>query len=249
MGHDPQRPATAGGRAILTPELVFERGRTTVTWHRSALYVRCGSDGILLDAPPGIENRLSEEQLGRLRAVIVSSGRTQSIGGLIGLLGALEPYRGTAPLDVHTPAGEERSALLAGTWVRGWPNRYPVVVDTHMPGDAYELGPFVVTSHSVPHAEPRWSERPFAERAVGVALDVVSADARMAWVVGAGPSSTIPRLCAQSDLAVVEVGVTPWPRSEQRWRLSIADAMGAAGPRTELWLVGDDGSVRSAADA
>ena len=205
---------------------------------------------MLLDAPPGIEQRLTREQLGRLRAVIVTSGRPQSIGGLIGLLSALEPFRHRAPLDVHTSAGEERSALLVGAWVRGWPDRYPVVVDTHMPGDAYDLGPFQVRTVSVRHAEPRWVDAPFIESATGVAIEVTAGDTGIAWIPGAGPCAAVQRLCTRADLAVVEVGVAPWPGSDEPWRLSVSAAMKAAARAIgEVWLVGDDGSVRSGAEA
>ncbi len=219
-------------------------GALEVCWVGGGVYLAHGADALLLDAPPGVAQRLGSDRLARIRAIATTSGRLESIGGLVDLLGALEPHRTSVqPLNLHLPVGEERAELLAGAWVRGWPDRYPLSIDSDMPGLSFDEGPFAVHTVRVRHAEPVWGTSPRVEGAVGVALQVVCGGARVAWVPGAAPGPAARRACEGMDLAIVEVGVTRWPPSSERLRLDVVGALEAASGAGSTWLVGDDGQL------
>lgn len=224
----------------------FQRGELGAWWCGGAVYLRHGTDGLLLDAPPGISDALDPQQLGQLRAVVLTSGRVRAVGGLVPLLVALERYRDAdAALELWVLLGEERGAMLAETWVRGWPDRYPLTVDAAAPGAELDIAGFRVQTLELPSGEPRFRAQEVV-RQRATAVRVASAGSVVAWVPGAAPGRAVERACADADLAVIEVGVVPWPRTERRWRLTAADALAAAPDQAELWVVGDDGRFAGA---
>lgn len=170
-----------------------------------------------------------------------------AVRGLLGLLEALARVR-SGMLPVWAPAGEERVPSLVAAWQRGWPDRYPVMLDGSLPGQPDQIGPFEVTYAGVHHGEPDWREDRIVA-AVGSAVQVDVDGVRIVWVPGAAPGPSVRRVCTGASLAVVEVGVTPWPRSEKRWRMGVREALDGAQDAETVWLVGDDGDVVSFADA
>jgi hypothetical protein len=224
----------------------FRKRDLVATWLDGALYVEQDGEGVLFDAPAHAYDRLDAMRaLPKLRAIVLSGGRIQSVGGLVPLLCALEPHRGPeAPLLVWSPFGEERPALLADAWSRGWPDRYPLTIETGTPGQPFDAGPLEIRPEAIRRAEPR---REGVEVYPAVALRI-SGQAEIAYVAGAGPGGIVRALCRGADLAIVEVGVKPWPVTEQRWRLTPMDAAEAV-DSGELWLVGDDGRFVTGASA
>lgn len=217
-------------------------GRLVVRWMRGGLWLRHPEGGLLLDAPAGVVDALGAD-LPRVQAVVLTGDRTRSVVGLVPLLAALEPHRlPDLPVDLRFPLGAERGAMLAETWVRGWPDRYPLTLDAEPPGSRFDVGPFEVTTLPVRSGEPVWG-RGEIERVFGVGVRVEIDGVALAWVPGAAPDRMVGRLCAAVDLAVVEVGVVPWPRSEVAWRLTERDAMEACADAAEVWLPGDDGRL------
>jgi hypothetical protein len=230
---------------------VFERGDARVRWMGGGLLVEAGGEGLVVDAPAGLADALRRlGALGRVHGVVMSSGR---MGGLRGLLGLLEELatvrRAEWPVAVWGPAGDERIPALVEAWQRGWPGRFPVALDGVQPGDSADLGAIEVSFLAIRHGEPVWGERPHVAAAPGCALRLVAAGLCVVYVPGAAPSASVARLCRGADLAIVEVGVREWPASDRRWRLSLAEALEAGAEAGELWIVGDDGALLSAADA
>ena len=215
-------------------------GRTSVRWVGGGLWLRHGSDGLLIDAPPGVEARLGAE-LPRLRALLLTGGRMQSVGGLVPLLDALVPHRRGAALAVHTLLGEERGVALAETWARAWSSPYPLTLDAERPGGTVDVGPFAVELVPMKAGEPDWAKDAVRARPQ-VAVRIEVDGRRVAFGPGAAPGTAAARLFADADLAVVEVGVTPWPASPSRWRFSAAEAAVVAAGAAQVWLVGDDGA-------
>lgn len=219
----------------------LHRGRTRVSLHGGAVWIQVDDDAVLIDAPPGVADALGPDRLPHLREVLLSGGRIRSIGGLLALLCALEPHRGPEdPLVVRAPLGDDRGAALAELWSRHWPDRFRVVLDTERPGATFDAGPIEVRTFPVRAGEPRWRPDRVDPR-VAIALRVQTPDLTIAVVLGAAPSAAVTRACERVDLAIVEVGVEPWPRTTDRWRLSVEEALELGAGVQELWLVGDDG--------
>lgn len=212
----------------------------TAEWLGGALYVSHGADALLVDAPSGVDALLGD-RAARLRAVVLTGGTVRQVGGLVPLLCALERWRaaGTA-LPVHVPLGEERGAALADAWVRHWPDRYDVTVDAERPGATFDEGPFAVATFALRAGEPRWRIGTVEPR-TAVAVRVTTPDRSVAFVPAAVPSTAVERACRGADLAVIEVGVVPWPRTAERWRPTAEEALRLAAGAKEAWLVGDDG--------
>lgn len=208
-------------------------------WLDGALYLETEGVGLLVDAPAGVHRALAD-RLPRTQAVALSSGRMRSVGGLLALFRALEVHR-TLPFEVRFGLGEDRAPLLAEAYDRGWPDGVPVQLDGFMPGETFDTGPFSVTSVPVNHGERCRGPAP-VRGAPGVAFRLEAGGATVAWVPGAGPGSPVRRACRDVDLAIVEVGVVPWPPTPERWRLSYDEAVQAA-DGAELWVVGDDGRL------
>lgn len=229
------------------------------TWRReglsvhlvgSGLYLDLRGDGLLLDAPGGVDERIDAiGALGRIRGIALSGGRIESVGGLVPLLCALEPHRLDQSLPLRFPLGEERGASLADVWVRGWAEDQPLEISAEAPGSVLDLGPFSVRTFPIRRGEPRWRPQPHVIGASAVAFRVEVEGLVVAWVAGAGPGGAVRRACDGADLAVVEVGVKPWPPSDQPWRMSVADALTWSGTVETLWLVGDDGEALRGAEA
>jgi hypothetical protein len=215
----------------------FEKDGVGVEWIRGGgLWIRWDRGGLLLDAPPAAA-ALGEE-LALLRAVVLTSGRIQSVGGLLGVLAASDRWRlPELPLPVHVLLGEERAAWIAETWERGWPERTSVALDAEVPGALFDVGPFEVKTVPVSACEPDFRAGTLqAIPAVGLRLH---GPIDVAWIPGAAPGPAVEHLCRDADLAVVEVGVLPWPKGGRRLRRE--DAIAAAAGARLLWLVGDDG--------
>lgn len=195
---------------------------------------------VVLDAPAGIAAAVGPE-LASVRAVVLTSGRARSLSGLVELLEALAAHRDPdLPLTLHVPLGEERGAALADLWVQHWPGRYPLTVDAERPGATFEVGALTVRTLALRSGEPDWSAGSVRSR-VAVGVSVRSGEARAAVLFGAAPEPGLERWCAGADLAVVEVGVVPWPRSDVAWRLRPDEAVAIGQGARELWIVGDDG--------
>jgi hypothetical protein len=199
-----------------------------------------GSDALLVDAPPGIAQALGPD-LPRVRAVVLTTGRARSVAGLIALLTALEPHRpADRALPLYLPLGEERPAAVAGVWVDQW-DRYPLIIDAQMPGAPLSIGPFELETRAVRVGEPRWHPARVDER-VGMALRArADGEDPVAIVLGAAPDRGLARWCAGARLAIVEVGVAPWPPTDAPWRLRPDEAVQVGAGARELWVVGDDG--------
>lgn len=215
-------------------------------WLDGGLLVRWRDHAFVLDAPPDVVTALGAD-LPDVRAVVLSGGRLLSVGGLVPLLVALAPHRRGVRLDLRLVLGEERGAALAETWVRAWGQPYPLTLDAERPGAVLELGPIEVELVPMKAGEPDWPAGAVRSR-LQVALRVTTPDLVLCWVPGAAPGTAVRRACEGVDLAVVEVGVEPWPRTEHRWRLSPTDAVQAAGDAGAVWVVGDDGRPASAGD-
>lgn len=223
------------------------RGSTQVSWVAGALVVDVGGDVVLFDTPAGLPEALGPT-LGRVRALVFTTGRIRSVGGLVPLLCALEPHRSVdAALPVHPPLGDERSAALAEVWERFWPDRYPIVLDVVRPGGSFDVGPLQVTTFPIQVGEPRWRDGT-VDPGVGVGLRIETPDLTVALLLGAAPSSGLARITADVDLAVIEVGVVPWPRTPVPWRLRPDEAVALGVGARELWVTGDDGQRLDAAE-
>lgn len=208
-------------------------------WADGALVVSVGSDTIVLDAPPAADLEAIASVLPYMRAIVLTSGRLSSVGGLLPLLCALEPHRGEdAALTLHLPAGDERGAAIAEVWVRGWPDRYPLVIDAVQPGAEIELGPILARSWPLATAEiVRGEVRPMT----AVGLQLQTPDLSVTYLRGAADPRAIARWLAV-DLAILEVGAQPWPKTERPWRLRADEASKLGALAGEVWLVTDDGS-------
>lgn len=199
-----------------------------------------GPHGVAIDAPAGMAAAIGAD-LARLSAIVVTSGRARAIGGLIELLEATAAHRDPAlPLVLHVPFGEERGAALADLWVQHWQGRFPLTVDAERAGVRFDAGGMQITTVALRAAEPDWAARDVVPR---VAIGVIAehAGARVAILLGAAPDPGLERHCAGADLAVIEVGVLPWPRSDVAWRLRPDQAIAVGAGARALWIVGDDG--------
>jgi hypothetical protein len=218
-----------------------EFGQTRVRWLGGGLYLEHAGDGFVLDTPPGVVAALGDDALGRIRAIVLTGGRIRTVGGLLELLCALAPHRRGAPLELRGPLGEERGPALAETWVRGWGSPYPLTIDAERPGAVLSVGPMEVELHEVRAGEPDWADETVVRR-MQVALRVRTPDATVAWVPGAAPGRTVAQVCDGVDLAVVEIGSEPWPRTDHPWRMSPGEAIRAGQLARQLWMVQDDGT-------
>jgi len=220
---------------------VFRKDGVAVWWIGGGLYAEADGEGLLLDAPVSAATALDGlGALPRLGSVLLTSGRARSVGGLVTLLCALERHRSDVPLTLRSPLGEERGEALASAWTTAWPGRYPLLVDGFLPGEPFEAGPFDGETVPVRHGEPVWREGAVVA-AIGVGIRVRAGGVTIAWVPGAGPDAAVRTACRGADLAVVEIGVEPWPGADRGWRLSIEDALAHSSDAGEVWIVGDDG--------
>lgn len=224
----------------------WERGEVSVRWLQGGLSVRVGADVWVVDAPTGVVDALGDEAA-RVRGVVISHGRMPAVGGLLPLLDALHGHVSEdVPLEVRVPLGDERPALLADAWSRGWPGRTPLVLDAEAPGMASELGPLMLERVQFRGGEPVQGEiRPLAVDGLKIGLGSLT----IAWLPCVAPSTRLDRFFVGVDLAVVTVGAAPWPRSEERVRLSLAEAVAASAAAETVWIVTDEGSWAGTAEA
>ena len=230
--------------------MIWERDGLAVRWAGGALVVRYGDDVTVVDAPPGVASVLGDDAA-RVRAIVLSSGRVRSVGGLLELLCALERERGaSAAVSLIVPSGDERAGAIAEAWVRGWPDRYPLRVDVPAPGGTSEVGELRVQAWPVDAGEPVWSTGEIVARpAVALRLE---GPATIAYLAGAAACPGAVRACRRADLAVVEVGVTPWPRDAGRsapWRMTVEVAVRVAANAGTTWLIADDGRPMPSGEA
>lgn len=221
--------------------VLLRRERLVVHWLGGGLFLDRAGEGLLVDVPAGAADLLrAAGALSSVRSVLLTSGRVRAVEGLVPLLCALEPLRDDSPLPIRTCLGEERGPTLASAWTRAWPDRYPLLLDALAPGSEEEIGAFSIRTIPLRHGEPRWRTGT-VEPAVAVAVRVTVPEGVIAWVPGAAPSPAVRRACRGADLAVVEVGVEPWPQTPEPWRLTLEEALRDADEAGEAWLVGDDG--------
>lgn len=217
----------------------FRRGLTEVCWHEGAIVVSRGAEALLLDCPSGAAENIGSP-LEILVAIALSSGRIEAIGGLPSLLCALQQHRGPAQaLPIHFCLGEERAPTLASAWSQAFSGGFPLSFDAEIPGARFAEGEFVVSTCSVVHGEPNWSAKT-VERNVGLAMRIDTPEMSLAWVPGAKATPALQQWCSGRDLAIIEVGVRPWPLTKQRWRMTTAEACSIGAGAGEIWLVGDD---------
>jgi hypothetical protein len=226
----------------------LERGGSRISWIGGALAVEVGGDLLLVDSPTGLADALGPA-LGRVRGIVFTTGRIRAVGGLVPLLCGLEPHRATeAELPLHPPLGDERVAAMAEIWERTWPDRYPIVLDVVRSGTPFDVGPVRITTFPVRVGEPRWRTGT-VDHLVGVGLRLETPDLVAAVILGAAPSAALVRHCADVDLAVIEVGVVDWPRTDAPWRLRTDEALALGSGARTLWLVGDDGRPLETAES
>ena len=217
-------------------------GSVSVTWTGGGVWLEHPEGGLLLDTPAGVVDAIGDG-LAKVRGVVLTGDRTRHLTGLIPLLAAMEPHRPEdLPLDLRFPLGAERGVLLAETWVRGWPDRFPISLDAEPPGSTFDVGPFEIRTLPLRTGEPHW-RKGTVEATVGVGVRVAVGDEAVAWIPGAAPDRHIAKLCAGVDLAVIEVGQRAWPRTDERWRLTEREAIEACGDAAAIWLPGDDGRL------
>lgn len=221
----------------------FQLGGLAAHWLSGGLYVEAEGEGWVIDAPASAAAGLAAiGALPRVRGVVLTGGRVQSVGGLPALLCALEPHRpADTPLPIWSPMGDERGALLAEAWSRGWPDRFPLQIDTEAAGAVLELPPFRVHTFAVTRGEPRWKPSPSVFPESAAALRIEYGGLAVAVVFGAAPGTVVRHACRGAALAIVEVGVLPWPATDQPWRMTTEQAALAAADAAVVWMVGDDG--------
>ena len=220
----------------------WRHGDVTVRWVDGGLYVESGGVGLVIDAPAGIAPRLGD-RVRRVGGVVLTGDPIRSVGGLVPLLAALEPHRlSDVPLPLHFPLGAERGAMLAESWVRGWSGRFPITLDGEAVGTTFGQGRFQLTSIGLRSGEPVWREQR-VEPILCVALRIEVDGVTIVWVPSAAPDRRVARACSEADLAIVEVGVIPWPSTPDRWRLSVSEAVALAEGARMVWVVGDDGHL------
>lgn len=221
----------------------WQRGVVEVRWLAGALWVRHPGGGVLVDAPAGVHAHLEALDLGAsLTALVVSTDRLRALGGLLDLWDAVARARGPQPaLHVLHPLEAERVAVVADAWCRGWPDDLILDLDALASGEPAQTRCGVdVRLVELPLGEVGPSGTVRRVTGGGVRLDV--AGVRIAWVP-ATRAGTAPRaLCADADLAVVEVARRPWPGTARPWRMLADDAMRLADGAGTTWLVGDDGT-------
>ena len=137
--------------------------------------------------------------------------------------------------------GDERPGLMAEAWSRGWPDRFPIGLDILVPGTGFEMNGAEIQTLGIELGEPLRGETPSIRSNVGVAWRVKTETHSIVWAKSCAPSTALQKFCKEVSLAIIEVGVQPWPKSDRRWRLSHQQASEYGLLAQELWLVGDEG--------
>jgi hypothetical protein len=228
--------------------LVFKNQDVEISWCGGGLLVEAAKSTIVLDCPPGVEHFLPCGGTG-VDAVVLTSGRPQSVGGLVGLLCAASHFnRGSRSLSVYACAGEERGPALVECWQRFWRGGLDVLLDVNVPGRTIQIGEIEVLVQGLVHGEPDWSSNSVVP-AIGVSVSLRIGATQVVWVPGAAPHPGIGRLCRGVDLAIIEVGVASWPKTEKSWRLTYEEAVTHGSGAEYVWLVDDEGRRVTAARA
>ncbi len=208
----------------------FAVGDTRVAYVSGAVHVAHPLGELLVEAVPGSFPGLS--------AVILTSGRIRSVGGLLALYAALEPHRAGRPLTVHALLGEERVFAITDVWTRLWPRGFPVDLDARRPS-TFELPPFGVTTQELVTGEVQGGE---VVPMPGLGVRIRTPDLTLAFVPAARPGTGVERLCSGVELAIVEVGRLDWPKTAHPFRATVDQASALAAGAEALWIVGDDGT-------
>jgi hypothetical protein len=212
----------------------WDRGDTTARWLAGALWVRYRDAAFLVDAPSGVAPLLPGEPLAGL---VLTSGRIETVGGLLVLLAHLDSRRGGAGLPMHVALGEERGFALVEVWQRHWPRGFPVDVDARRPG-VFDVGPFEVTTVELVGGEPAGGEV-VATPVVGVR--VRTPDATVVVAPSCRPGTTLERVLRGADLAVVTVASTG--PVDPTWYTTRDQAAALLDRAPAGWMVGDDGAL------
>jgi hypothetical protein len=222
---------------------LLEQGTTRVQWLSGALWIGTPQGAVLFGAPGGIARSITVQHLRELRAVVFSSGSLRDCSGLIEIMGECARHRRCSdPLEVVHPLGDERIPAMLEAWQRGWPGQVDVALDAVHPGISIEVGPWIrVHAASVERGEPDWRSN-LIRPVVALGWAISTPDLTICWARGAAPGPDLIRLCTGVDLAILEVGVQPWPRSDRRWRLRPDEAVSLTLASTHTWIVGDDGA-------
>lgn len=219
----------------------WSQGPVRARWV-GALWVHTRAGGILIDAPAGVSRALDDaDGLRDLRTVIVSTNRLRSVEGLPALCEAVARVRGKdAVLHVVHGLDCPRVAAIADAWTRGWPDSTGLALDGVRSADPIDLaGDAQVTLTSLTVAEP--GPGGGVVPVSGAAVRVSVGGAELVWVPAARPNAAHARASVGADLAVLEIGRAPWPKVDQPWRPTLAQALAQAQHVGVAWVVGDDG--------
>jgi hypothetical protein len=227
----------------LPPFLQFENDDLSVLWIGGAVVLRVGDDVVVVDVPAGLTQTLCDRGLvKRIRTVLVSTGGVASIGGLLPLLHEVARHQSPEfPFVLCGPMGDERVGLMAELWSRGWPDQLTIGVDALVPGTTCEVGSLMARTVGLEMGEPVWQPEQTVRAVTGLGWRFEMGKTAIVWLKSCAPSPYLARLCRGATLAILEVGVQPWPSSDRQWRLSSTDASQIGLLAQELWLVGDQG--------
>ncbi len=214
---------------------LMRSGEWLAAWVSGGLFVGGNDASVLFDAPDGAGRALSGVGLDP-DVVAFSGGRLPSVCGFNGVIAAAVARGRTRPLRVWSVLGEERASRLVDA-ASAWALPFDLVVDAEPPGACITAGSLQIDVVALRRGE--------VDGSMIVGVPAVGFRVRgpvdVAYVPGCGPGARA--LCEGAALAVVEVGVAPWPAHPERWRFSVDEAISAARRARQVVLVGDDGSL------
>lgn len=164
--------------------MIWRRAGLEVQRLGTAVLLRLDGRTTLLDCPDGTGPALQGRTVHR---VWLTSGRLERVSGLLGLLAR------TQPAEICFPLSDERGALLAEAWQRGWNGR--VVLDAIQPGGTVDHEATLVRSAALSDGSPALGLRFEHQGSVVVYLPRCAAD------------GAARRLCRGADLVVTEAGM------------------------------------------
>jgi hypothetical protein len=220
---------------------MFERGGARVRW-LGAVHLELAGRGVLIGAPRGAVTALGAS-VDALEAVVLPSGHMRLLDGLVPLLAARTVSH---PLEVISLVGEPRAMALVDAFGRGWSGRVQPRVDVVMPGQSLDVAGVEIDTRAARAGEPLGDA---VERVTACGVRVRAAGLELVVVPSCAPSRGWRTFVGRADVAVVEVGVKPWPSGARPWRHDAAGAIAAARDASQLWLVGDDGRPLDTAEA
>ena len=222
----------------------FEHGGVTARWAGALHVERRTGGGVLVGAPEGIVERLGRSAVDGLGVVVVPTGRTRDVAGLVSLLAARTR---PTPLEVLCLVGEPRATAVIDAFARGWAGRPQPVVDVVSAGRSVHLADVRLDTRAGKAGEPH-AGRVEPVTAVGVRVSVDGV--RVVWLPSMAPSAGWQAFVGDAHLAAIEIGARAWPSTEGGpWRFDATGAVRAAAGAGELWLVGDDGQPAGGAEA